>query len=130
MRRGHETCATIGYREDSMKVLVVGSGAREHALLLKLSKSPQVTELFVVPGNAGIAELATRLPIPKRQIDDLDAFLVGLADLAEDHDIDLTVVGHEDLLVGGIVDVFQARGLRIFGPSAAAARIEGSKIWA
>lgn len=114
-----------------MKVLVLGGGAREHALVRKLSESPRVTELLALPGNAGIAELATQLPAPERWTADVNRqLLTELANIAVEHDVDLTVVGSEDLLVHGIVDVFQERGLRIFGPTAAAARLEGSKKWA
>ncbi len=106
-----------------MKVLVVGSGAREHALAWKLSQSPSVEALFVAPGNAGTASIATNLPI---NVNDLE----GLAKAAEHLGIDLTMVGPEDPLARGIVDHFNACGLRIAGPDAAAARIEGSKVWA
>lgn len=106
-----------------MKVLVVGGGAREHALAWKLSQSPSVESLFVAPGNAGTASIATNLPI---NVHDLE----GLAQAAEDYGIDFTMVGPEEPLARGIVDHFNARGLRIAGPDAAAARIESSKVWA
>lgn len=106
-----------------MKVLVVGSGAREHALAWKLGQSALVEQVFVAPGNAGTAAIATNLPIP---VSDLS----GLADAALSHGIDFTIVGPEDPLANGIVDLFQERGLAIFGPRAAAARIESSKSWA
>ena len=106
-----------------MRVLVVGGGAREHALAWKLRQSPRLDALFVAPGNAGTAEIATNLPVAAGDVD-------GLLETAERHAIDLTVVGPEDPLARGIVDRFTARGLRIAGPAAAAARIESSKVWA
>ena len=105
-----------------MRVLVIGSGAREHALCWALSRSPRLTALFCAPGNGGIAALATCVAL-----DQMD--FAACADWAEQNAIDLTVVGPEDPLCGGIVDVFQAQGLAVFGPTAAAARIEGSKAW-
>ena len=106
-----------------MKVLVVGSGAREHAILWKLAQSPRSPELFAAPGNAGAAAIATNVPAA---INDLDA----LAAAAREHAIDLTIVGPELPLTVGIVDRFHQEGLRIFGPTQAAARIEGSKSFA
>ena len=106
-----------------MKVLVVGGGAREHAIAWKLCQSPLVKELYVAPGNAGTAAIATNLPIA-------DTDLEGLARAAKQSGIDLTVVGPEVPLAMGIVDHFQATGLTIFGPSQAAARIESSKVFA
>ncbi len=106
-----------------MKVLVVGSGAREHAILWKLAQSPRNPELFAAPGNAGTAAIATNLPIA---VTDLDALVAA----AHEHGIDLTIVGPELPLTIGIVDRFQGEGLRIFGPTQAAARIEGSKSFA
>lgn len=103
-----------------MKILVVGSGGREHAILAKLAQSPRKPTLFVAPGNGGTASLATNLDIAADQIDQLLEF-------ARKEKIDLTVVGPEDPLCAGIVDRFEAAGLRIFGPRAAAARLEGSK---
>lgn len=103
-----------------MKVLVVGSGGREHALTWKLKQSPLVTALFCAPGNAGIAQEAEIVPIRADDIDRLLAF-------AEEEKIDLTVVGPEVPLVLGIVDAFSSKGLTIFGPSRAAAQLEGSK---
>ncbi len=103
-----------------MRVLVIGGGGREHALVWKISQSPKVTEVFCAPGNAGTAELATNVPIPADQIDQLIAF-------AEEKEIGLTVVGPEQPLVMGIVDRFQEKGLRVFGPTALAAELEGSK---
>ncbi len=106
-----------------MRVLVIGSGAREHAILWKLAQSPRNPGLFAAPGNAGTASIATNVPIA---VTDFDA-LVGAA---REHDIDLTIVGPELPLTVGIVDRFQQEGLRIFGPTKAAARIEGSKSFA
>ncbi len=103
-----------------MKILVVGGGGREHALVWKLSQSNKVDQIFCAPGNAGIASLATCVPI-----DSDDIF--RLLEFARNENIDLTVVGPEDPLVAGIVDIFQEAGLKIFGPNQAAARIEGSK---
>ena len=106
-----------------MKVLVIGSGGREHALVWKLAQSPQRPQLFAAPGNAGIAELARCVPIAA---DDLK----GLRDFALEEGIDLTVVGPEVPLALGIVDLFRGSGLRIFGPTKAAAQIEASKVFA
>lgn len=106
-----------------MKVLVVGGGGREHTLAWKLSRSPRVSELFCLPGNAGIAEIATCIPG-----DPLN--LSQVVDFAVKAGIDLTVVGPEDPLAAGIVDEFEGRGLKIFGPSRRAAELEGSKSFA
>lgn len=106
-----------------MRILVLGSGAREHAIAWKLGQNATVDKLFAAPGNAGIAEMAECLTL--ESIDRETA-----ANLAEDLGIDLTVVGPEDPLAAGIVDEFQSRGLPVFGPTAAAARIESSKAWA
>jgi phosphoribosylamine--glycine ligase len=103
-----------------MKILVIGSGGREHAIGLKLSQSPKKPALIFAPGNPGMAELGKCVPVAA---DDIK----GLLDLALAGKPDLTVVGPEVPLVKGIVDAFQATGLTIFGPSAAAARLEGSK---
>jgi phosphoribosylamine--glycine ligase len=103
-----------------MKVLLVGSGGREHALAWKLRQSPRLEALYCAPGNAGIAEMAECVPIG---VEDLR----GLQRFASEHDIGLTVVGPELPLTMGIVDRFTAAGLRAFGPVAAAARLEGSK---
>ncbi len=103
-----------------MRVLVIGGGAREHAILWKLAQSPRRPELFAAPGNAGSAQLAVNLPV---RIDDLDALVAAV----REHGIDLTIVGPEAPLVAGVVDRFEAEGLRVFGPRQAAARIEGSK---
>lgn len=103
-----------------MRVLVVGSGGREHAICRSLARSTRLTKLFAAPGNAGIAEIAECVDL---RADDVR----GLANFAKRERIDLTVVGPEAPLVLGIADVFRAEGLRIFGPSAACARLEGSK---
>jgi phosphoribosylamine--glycine ligase len=105
-----------------MKVLLIGGGGREHALAWKLALSPQVEQILVVPGNPGIAA------VEKCQCLDLSlADLNKVADFAEENSIDLTVVGPEATLVAGIVDIFNSRGLPIFGPTKAAAELEGSK---
>lgn len=104
-----------------MRVLVVGGGGREHALVWKLKQSPRVKEIFCAPGNAGIAALATCVNISAEDIPGLLAF-------AKDKGIDLTLVGPEAPLCAGIADRFQEAGLKIFGPSRAAAEIEGSKV--
>lgn len=106
-----------------MKVLLIGSGGREHALAWKISQSPLLTKLFAAPGNAGIAKLAECRSL---KADDI----AGLLDFAKNEKIDLTIVGPEAPLVAGIVDTFQAAGLKIFGPSKAAAQLEGSKAYA
>ena len=106
-----------------MRVLVVGGGGREHALAWKLAQSPGLDALWCAPGNAGIAEVATCVPIA---VDDVK----GLARFAREHRIDLTVVGPELPLTLGLVDRFAQDGLRAFGPTAAAARLEGSKVFA
>jgi phosphoribosylamine---glycine ligase len=106
-----------------MKVLVIGSGGREHALCWKLRQSPRVTDLFCAPGNAGTEALGRNVAIPVGDID-------GLAKFAASTGIDLTVVGPDDALAAGIVDVFQERGLRIFGPTRDGARFESSKSFA
>src|SRR5512138_2192941 len=108
-----------------MKVLVIGSGGREHALAWKLAQSRRVSEVIVAPGNAGTATEA-RCRNAAVKVDDLD----GLLQLARDEDVALTVVGPEVPLVAGVVDRFRAAGRRIFGPTAAAARLEGSKAFA
>ena len=106
-----------------MRILVVGSGGREHALLWKLSQSPEVTKLFCAPGNGGISELAELVDVGTEDVE-------GLAEFAEGKDIDLTIVGPESALAKGVVDLFEKRGLRIFGPTKAAARLESSKAFA
>jgi phosphoribosylamine--glycine ligase len=106
----------------AMRILVVGSGGREHALVWKIAQSPLVTKVYAAPGNAGIARQAECVDIT---IDNLE----GLADFAAGHRIDLTVVGPEAPLCRGLVDLFNERKLRIFGPTKAAAELEGSKIF-
>ena len=103
-----------------MKVLIVGSGGREHAIAASAAKSKQVEEIYCAPGNAGSAGLATCVDIGAMEFD-------KLADFAEEIGIDLTIIGMDDPLVGGVVDVFEKRGLRVFGPRKNAAIIEGSK---
>ena len=103
-----------------MKVLIVGSGGREHAIAWKVAQSPKVDKIYCAPGNAGIAEYAECVPIGAMEFDKLAAF-------AKEHEVDLTVIGMDDPLVGGIVDVFEAQGLRVFGPRKNAAILEGSK---
>jgi phosphoribosylamine--glycine ligase len=106
-----------------MKILVIGSGGREHALLWKLAQSPRVTSLHCAPGNAGTAAIATNHPVAATD-------LAGLVSLAKTEKIDLTVVGPDDPLAAGIVDLFEKEGLRVFGPKASAARLEASKSFA
>ena len=106
-----------------MKILVIGSGGREHALLWKLAQSPRVTSLHCAPGNAGTAEIATNHSVAATD-------LTGLVALAKSETIDLTVVGPDDPLAAGIVDLFEKEGLRVFGPRASAARLEASKSFA
>ncbi|MGX8796103.1 phosphoribosylamine--glycine ligase [Fusibacter sp. JL298sf-3] len=103
-----------------MKILVVGGGGREHAIAWKLAQSPKKPELFAAPGNAGIASIAQCVPLAATDIEGLKAF-------ALEENIDLTVVGPEQPLVDGLVDAFEAAGLRVFGPNGEAARFEGSK---
>jgi len=106
-----------------MKILVIGQGGREHALAWKLAQSPQVTEVFCAPGNAGTAREARNVDIAATDVDRLVKF-------ASAERIDLTVVGPEASLVAGVVDAFEKAGLRIFGPSRKAAALEGSKVFA
>lgn len=101
-------------------VLIIGSGGREHALAWKLAQSPNLDKLYVAPGNAGTAAIATNVPLGVTD-------QTGLLAFAKEHDIHLTVVGPDDVLAAGMVDAFRAAGLRIFGPTKAAARIESSK---
>ena len=106
-----------------MKILVIGSGGREHALLWKLAQSPRVTQLLCAPGNAGTARLATNHQVAA-------ADLPSLVALVKSQRVDLTIVGPDDPLAEGIVDLFQSEGLRVFGPKAASARLESSKSFA
>jgi phosphoribosylamine--glycine ligase len=106
-----------------MKILVLGSGGREHALVWKLQQSPRVRALYCAPGNAGTAQLATNVPIKITEQQKLVEF-------AQREGIDLTVVGPDDALAAGIVDLFQKHGLRIFGPTQSGARLESSKVFA
>ncbi|MCD7097901.1 phosphoribosylamine--glycine ligase [Stenotrophomonas sp. MMGLT7] len=108
-----------------MKILVIGSGGREHALAWKLAQSPRVSEVIVAPGNAGTATEDKCRNVPVKVTD-----IGGLLKLAQDESVGLTVVGPEVPLVAGVVDRFRAAGLRIFGPTAAAAQLEGSKAFA
>ncbi len=103
-----------------MKVLVVGSGGREHAIVNSVAKSPRVDKIYCAPGNAGIGQLAELVPIKAMEFDKLVSF-------AKDNEIDLTIIGMDDPLVGGIVDEFEKAGLRVFGPRKNAAILEGSK---
>lgn len=103
-----------------MKVLIVGSGGREHTIAACVAKSPKVEKIYCAPGNAGIGQIAECLPIGAMEFDKLVAF-------AKEQAIDLTIVGMEDPLVGGLVDEMEAAGLRVFGPKKNAAILEGSK---
>lgn len=103
-----------------MNVLIVGSGGREHAIATSVAKSKQVDQIYCAPGNAGIAGVAECVDIGAMEFD-------RLADFAEEKAVDLTIIGMDDPLVGGVVDVFEKRGLRVFGPRKNAAIIEGSK---
>ena len=103
-----------------MKVLIVGSGGREHAIAWKVARSPRVEKIYCAPGNAGIEEYAECVNIGAMEFEKLAAF-------AKEKEIDLTVIGMDDPLVGGVVDVFEKEGLRVFGPRANAAILEGSK---
>ena len=106
--------------EKRMKVLIVGSGGREHAIAWKVAQSKKVDKIYCAPGNAGISEVAECVPIGAMEFDKLVAF-------AKEKEIDLTVIGMDDPLVGGNVDVFEKEGLRVFGPRKNAAILEGSK---
>lgn len=103
-----------------MKVLIVGSGGREHSIAWSVAKSPKVDKIYCAPGNAGIAEFAECVNIKAMEFDKLVAF-------AKENAIDLTIIGMDDPLVGGVVDAFESEGLRVFGPRKNAAIIEGSK---
>lgn len=106
-----------------MKILVVGSGGREHAIAWKLRQSSGVDRIFCAPGNAGTAEIGENVPIPAND-------LPALVRFAKENQIGLTVIGPDDPLAAGIADLFEAEGLRVFGPSKSAARLESSKIFA
>lgn len=103
-----------------MKILIVGSGGREHAIAWKAAQSPKAEKIYCAPGNAGIAEYAECVDIKALEFEKLASF-------AKEKEIDLTIVGMDDPLVGGIVDVFEAQGLKVFGPRKNAAILEGSK---
>ena len=103
-----------------MKVLIVGSGGREHAIAWSAAKSAKVDKIYCAPGNAGIAQYAECVDIGAMEFE-------RLADFAQEKAIDLTIIGMDDPLVGGIVDVFEERGLKVFGPRKNAAILEGSK---
>lgn len=103
-----------------MKILIVGSGGREHAIAASVAKSPKVDKIFCAPGNAGIGQIAECVPIGAMEFDKLTAF-------AKEQAVDFTIIGMDDPLVGGIVDAFEAQGLKVFGPRKNAAILEGSK---
>ena len=103
-----------------MKILIVGSGGREHAIAWKVSQSDRVDKIYCAPGNAGIGQIAECVDIGAMEFD-------KLAEFAKNNAIDLTIIGMDDPLVGGIVDVFEAQGLKVFGPRKNAAILEGSK---
>ncbi len=103
-----------------MKILIVGSGGREHAIAASVAKSPKADKIYCAPGNAGIGQIAECVPIGAMEFDKLVTF-------AKEKEIDLTIIGMDDPLVGGIVDAFEAEGLRVFGPRKNAAILEGSK---
>ncbi|TCL54394.1 phosphoribosylamine--glycine ligase [Hydrogenispora ethanolica] len=104
-----------------MKVMVIGGGGREHALAWKLSQSPLVTHIYCVPGNAGTAQFAENVTIDS---------IVGMAEFAAENQVGLTVVGPDAYLADGTVDIFQRKGLLVYGPTQAAARLESSKVFA
>ena len=103
-----------------MKVLIVGSGGREHAIAWSVSRSPKADKIYCAPGNAGIAEYAECVNIGAMEFE-------KLADFAQENQIDLTIIGMDDPLVGGIVDEFESRGLRVFGPRKNAAILEAPR---
>ena len=105
-----------------MKILLIGSGGREHAIAKKLAQSPQLTQLWIAPGNPGTAQIGTNVAIPVTDLDGLVAFAVQ-------EKVDLVVVGPEDPLVAGLADLFTAQNIPVVGPSKAAAQLEGSKKW-
>lgn len=106
-----------------MKILVIGSGGREHALVWKLAQSSEVGQIFCAPGNAGTEDIGENVPIPASE-------LSRLAQFAKQNRIDFTVIGPDDALASGIVDLFEAEGLRVFGPNKKSAQLEASKIFA
>ena len=106
-----------------MRIMVIGSGGREHALAWKLAKSAEAETIFCAPGNAGTESIAENIQIAANDLPELARF-------AKENRIDLTVIGPDDPLALGIVDLFEAEGLRVFGPSKSAARLEASKIFA
>lgn len=103
-----------------MKVLIVGSGGREHAIAMSVAKSSRVDKIYCAPGNAGIGQIAECVPIGAMEFE-------KLAEFAEEKKIDFTIIGMDDPLVGGVVDVFEAKGMKVFGPRKNAAILEGSK---
>ena len=105
-----------------MKVLIVGSGGREHAIAMSVKKSPKVDKIYCAPGNAGIGQIAECVAIGAMEFDKIVAF-------AKEEQIDLTIVGMDDPLVGGLVDELEAAGIRTFGPRKNAAILEGSKAY-
>src|SRR5438874_2568012 len=109
-----------------MRVLVIGSGAREHALIARIAVDPDVTDLLCAPGNPGIAHIARTIPIAGSSAADIEA----LVDLARGARVDLTIVGPELPLSLGVADRFAGAGMPLFGPTAAAARLESSKAFA
>jgi phosphoribosylamine--glycine ligase len=106
-----------------MRLLVIGQGGREHAICWRLAQSASVTQVYCAPGNPGIAEVATCVPVAEHDV-------AGLIDFARAHAIDLSVVGPEAPLLDGLVDAFEAAGLTVFGPRRDAALLEGSKSFA
>ena len=110
----------LNHKEDTMKVLIVGSGGREHAIAWSVAKSDKVDKIYCAPGNAGIAEYAECVNIGAMEFDKLVQF-------AKEKEIDLTVIGMDDPLVAGVVDAFEAEGLRVFVPNKAAAILEGGR---
>ena len=106
-----------------MRVLVIGSGGREHTIVWKLAQSERVSKIYCIPGNGGISQIAECVSLDPLNFPEV-------AEFAKKENVDLTVVGPEIPLVAGIVDFFRAKGLRIFGPNMRAAKIEGSKVFA
>ena len=113
---------TLNLNENVMNVLVVGNGGREHALAWKIAKSPRSDRVFVAPGNAGTAEDAENVDIKAEDFPRLIRF-------AKENNVGLTIVGPEAPLTAGLVDAFEQEKLRVFGPSKAAAQLEGSKVF-